>query len=175
MAIARHLASLIHIPPSIMEPLRGERTSEAESSTYELKAFSSTLPSRASRPCDLRNRDVRRRWLWKTRNLSSKLWLWELSACALSLALVALIIYQLKKIDNKETSHWTWPWEPTAVLAFSVTIMKAAIMAPVASSIGQLKWNWFQNSRKLDGMEHFDEASRGVLGSIRLLITLKFW
>lgn len=158
-----------------MEPLRGERTSEAESSIYELKAISSTRPSRASRPYDLRKRDVRQRWLWKTRNLSSKWWLWELSACALSLLLVALIIYQLQQINNKETWEWTWPWEPTAVLAFSVTIMKATIMAPVASSISQLKWHWFQNFRKLDGMEHFDEASRGVLGSIRLLMTLKFW
>lgn len=158
-----------------MEPLRGERIPEAETPTYELKAFSSSCPPRTNRPHDFRNRDVRRRWLWKIRNLSSNLWLWELSACALSLVLVALIIYQLKKIDNKETYYWTWPWEPTAVLAFSITIMKAAIMVPVASSIGQLKWHWYRNTRKLEGMEHFDEASRGVLGSLTLLLRLKFW
>jgi hypothetical protein len=87
---------------------------------------------------------------------------------------VLAIIYQLKKIDNQDLYHWTWRWEPNAVLAFSVTIMKATMMIPVASSIGQLKWRWFRNSRELDGMEHFDEASRGALGSFRLLLRLKF-
>ena len=158
-----------------MEPLRGKRSFEAETPPYELKTFPAPPSLRTSRPYDLWNRDVRRRWLWKIRNLSSNFWLWEWLACTLSLVLVGITIYQLKKIDNKDVYYWTWRWEPNAVLAFSITIMKAAIMVPVASSIGQLKWRWFRNSRQLDGIEYFDEASRGVIGSFKLLLVQRFW
>ncbi|KAH8683240.1 hypothetical protein BGZ60DRAFT_215116 [Tricladium varicosporioides] len=53
--------------------------------------------------------------------------------------------------------------------------MKAAMMVPVASALGQLKWHWFREFKSLKAMEIFDEASRGTYGSIRLLITLRFW
>jgi len=89
--------------------------------------------------------------------------------------ILAAILYNLVELNGNPTYYWTWPWNVNSVLAFAVTIMKASLLVPVASSLGQLKWHWFRMSRSLKGLELFDEASRGTLGSIRLLWTLKFW
>lgn len=60
------------------------------------------------------------------------------------------------------------------VLSFLSAIMKAAMLMPVASAISQSKWIWFRRERKLAHLDRFDEASRGILGSLRLLFTVRF-
>ena len=47
-------------------------------------------------------------------------------------------------------------------------ILKAAL-ALIVGTIGQLKWTWFQTDRPLHDLHVFDSASRGVLGSLRLI------
>ena len=48
-------------------------------------------------------------------------------------------------------------------------------MIPVVECLGQLKWTWFTGSRPrpLIDFQLFDEASRGVFGSFKLLIRFK--
>lgn len=41
------------------------------------------------------------------------------------------------------------------------------------SGIGQLKWNWFGQTRPLRDIEKFDEATRGPVGAFKLLWTVK--
>lgn len=56
------------------------------------------------------------------------------------------------------------------VLAFLVTLTKALFMLAVTESIGQLKWNLFhEQDRPLLDMQLYDDASRGIRGSILLL------
>lgn len=114
-------------------------------------------------------------WRWRLRNVASNLWVWEIAACLISVGIAALIAWQLKKLDGQSTYVWDYRWSPTSSLALAITIAKAAMLVPVASALGQLKWHWFKTPRKLDGLEHFDEASRGVLGSLRLLWRLRCW
>lgn len=154
---------------SYMEFPRGQDLPDYDLSEVPLKPIFNATTTRY----DLRDRYKRRRWHF--RQYTSQFWLWELSSCTLSLVLVGIMIFQLKRIDGKPTVEWDWPWEPSSVLAFSVTVMKAAIMIAVASSLGQLKWHWFKETHQLDYMEHFDEASRGALGSAHLLMRLKLW
>jgi hypothetical protein len=113
--------------------------------------------------------------MWKFRHLTSRFWLWEAGACILALGLLGVIFGILIFINNKPTWHWEFRWSPTAVLAFVVTVMKAAILIPVSSAIGQLKWHRFKRYDRLRDMELYDEASRGSIGSARLLLSLKFW
>ena len=59
-----------------------------------------------------------------------------------------------------------------AVISFLTTIAKACMVLSVAAAIGQSKWLWFQDdSRILQDIELFDDASRGPLGSLRMLST----
>jgi len=47
-------------------------------------------------------------------------------------------------------------------------------MIPIGAAIGQLKWIWFaQKERPLADFQTFDEASRGPIGSLKLIGRLK--
>jgi hypothetical protein len=112
---------------------------------------------------------------WKLRKLLSDFWVWEAAACIIALAIAAVIGQQLKALDGNSTANWTQSWSPTSALALAVTIAKAAMLVPVASAISQLKWHNYKKTQKLDKLETFDGASRGVLGSLKLLWEMKCW
>lgn len=151
-------------------------TSDQCSNTVLLKLHYSPLTSVVySPPYVPQDPKARTKWRWKLRNVASNFWLWEFSACLLSIGIATVIFWQLKILHGKPTYYWGHKWSPTSSLALAVTIAKAAMMVPVASALGQLKWHWYQKLRKLDELEHFDEASRGILGSLRLLWKLKCW
>ncbi|KAK4220026.1 hypothetical protein QBC37DRAFT_271690 [Rhypophila decipiens] len=61
-------------------------------------------------------------------------------------------------------------------LAFFTTFTKAAFIYPVVQCISQWKWNWFatNDERPLADFHTFDNASRGIIGSIGLLRLLKY-
>jgi hypothetical protein len=112
---------------------------------------------------------------WKLRQLLSDFWVWEVAACIIALGIAAVIGQQLKALDGNSTANWTQSWSPTSALALTVTIAKAAMLVPVASAISQLKWHNYKTTQRLDKLETFDGASRGVLGSLKLLWQMKCW
>jgi hypothetical protein len=59
-------------------------------------------------------------------------------------------------------------------VAFFTTFAKAAFMIPLAETMSQWKWNWFREDRPLSDFQVFDDASRGVLGSLVLLRRLSY-
>ncbi len=60
-----------------------------------------------------------------------------------------------------------------SVLSIFSTIVKSAVMIPVAASIGQLKWLWFSDGHKLADFQKFDAAKGGPLGSVLLIWAMK--
>lgn len=61
-----------------------------------------------------------------------------------------------------------------SLLALLTTVAKAGLMIPIGAAIGQLKWIWFaQKERPLADFQTFDEASRGPIGSLKLIGRLK--
>ena len=101
------------------------------------------------------------------------LWITEMLASAFSISCIAAMVAVLKALDNQPYE----PWKifranitPNAVVAVLATGAKSSLLLAVASAIGQLKWTYFQQRpQKLIDMHAFDEASRGPLGSLRLL------
>jgi hypothetical protein len=77
--------------------------------------------------------------------------------------------------DNARVSSWTKPWTLNSNISLMITIIKGAALIPVAASLGQLKWRRFWNFSGLAYMDYYDDASRGTLGSLRLLWHLKLW
>lgn len=143
--------------------------SETMGYTRAVPDQSSTAGLLSSQKLEVHRRKVGRTTHWKLRRLLSDLWFWEAVACMFVLAISAAIGQQLKSLDGQYTATRTRSWSPTSALALAVTIAKAAMLMPVASAISQLKWHSFKEKQELDNMDTFDGASRGVLGSLRLL------
>jgi hypothetical protein len=61
------------------------------------------------------------------------------------------------------------------VLAFLTSLTKALFLVPIIEGLGQLKWMWFLSPkyRPLSDLQVFDEATRGGLGGLRLLLSFK--
>ena len=66
-------------------------------------------------------------------------------------------------------------WPVSFILNLLARIASGALLLPVSEALGQLKWNWFheKSSKKMWDFEIFDNASRGIWGSVLLLIRTK--
>ncbi|KAK3693320.1 hypothetical protein B0T22DRAFT_476173 [Podospora appendiculata] len=101
-------------------------------------------------------------------------WWWELGAALVSITSISLIVTMLFKSDGLALSAWVLPIQPNSLIAVLTTIGKTAMMVPVASCLGHLKWHHFTpRPQPLDRLQRFDEASRGPWGSLVLLLTTR--
>ncbi|KAF4844150.1 hypothetical protein CGCSCA4_v007705 [Colletotrichum siamense] len=102
------------------------------------------------------------------------LWKYEFLAIIVSvLAFIAMIIL-LKVSDGKPQPKFAYSINLTTTIAIFTTLLRAAMVFVVAEVIGQCKWLWMDQPRPLRHVEHFDNAGRGIWGSLRLLfLTLK--
>ena len=94
-----------------------------------------------------------------------------LSICA-SLGLFAL----LHHFQGSSLPHWPWGVSLNTVVSFVAISSRALMLVCVGSSIGQLKWLWFnERGDALIHLQNFDSASRSPFGGIRLLLHLRAW
>lgn len=119
------------------------------------------------------------------RDMWADTWLWEMLSLALSAACFIALSTVLLVYDGKSVPRLYWGITLNAIISTLVTISKSALLAAITPALGQLKWHWFQDSysasrqvdkagggggRSLMDAQLFDDASRGPLGSLRLLI-----
>lgn len=107
-------------------------------------------------------------------------WWWIEILCSLgAMVCIAILAGLLNHYDGKPQPNWDKITLNTVVAAIS-TVTKTLFMIPVGAAISQGAWTWFVakqrqqcRSRLLD-LDKFDEASRGVWGSLKLLFKLRF-
>lgn len=104
-------------------------------------------------------------------------WQWKFETSLLFLGVCSLLaIIVLLAVENGKTlDSWKFYLSLNTVVSILGTISRASLASSVGSCIAQEKWNWFrkrQDSLYLFG--RFDSASRGPLGSLKLLYWLKF-
>lgn len=102
---------------------------------------------------------------------------WSFSFFALSIAsaLLISIIVILVKYDGQQLPHWPFSININTLVALLSTIYRASIVVVLADIIGQAKWAWFREKpRPLKQLQIYDDASRGVWGSFRLIQALRF-
>ena len=97
-------------------------------------------------------------------------WPWEILCWLISLAFLSAIIAVLATFSNKEIPQWRYGITPNALISVFATINAFLLTVPVATAMGQLKWIWFRNARRLKDFEVIDEASKGPTGSFMLLM-----
>ena len=121
------------------------------------------------------------------------LWWQELTSLAFSFACFAVNACILWELDNKELQSWRIAnvnITPNALISIVATLSKASMLLPVAECISQMKWREYSSpqcngagvdiilvyferkTHRLYDIQIFDDASRGPLGSVKLLWSL---
>jgi hypothetical protein len=93
-------------------------------------------------------------------NSLSMWWWWEITAAAVSMASLVLLVALLKNLDGKTYSDWTYRISPNAILAVIMTVGKASLLFLFSNCLRQLKWNQFHIRRRLHNLHTIDQASR---------------
>ena len=119
-------------------------------------------------------------------------WLWELAGILISLAALAGIGALLTALDDKPQPTWAYTSpehkiadktipsvtiavSPNSILSLLSTIGRICVLIPITKGLAQLKWVWFaEQERQLSDFEAFENATRGVTGSLFLVWKLKF-
>ncbi|KAF2720316.1 hypothetical protein K431DRAFT_321182 [Polychaeton citri CBS 116435] len=98
-------------------------------------------------------------------------WTFEIISLLVATGAVAGIIGVLGYFDGHALPDWPLGITLSALIALLATVANANLAATLQSGISQLKWIRFKAGRApLSDMEAFDEASRGVWGSMKLLV-----
>lgn len=110
-------------------------------------------------------------------------WLWEWLCELLAVGSLGAMVFTLWYYHDKPQSEWRQSYFTlNGLIAFLATLIKTGLIVPVSAAIGQRKWLRFipsrasaRRARRLGDFETFDEASRGSVGSIKLMFTLDAW
>lgn len=99
-------------------------------------------------------------------------WVGETLAILLSITAFATVVGLLRVYDECKPPSWPYHLTLNFVVSTLATVAKSALLLAVASALGQLKWLWMcSKQRRLQDLQVFDEASRGPLGALRLLVS----
>ncbi|KAF7714310.1 Uncharacterized protein PECH_000438 [Penicillium ucsense] len=96
-------------------------------------------------------------------------WILEILACLVSIALLAAIIGFLSHYDGQSLPEWPYAITLNALVSVLSTAMKAAIAFITTQCLAQLKWLWFRQKNRLSDLTLLDDASRGPVGAFKVL------
>jgi hypothetical protein len=106
----------------------------------------------------------------QSKHLSEGSWLMEISSFVIGLSALVAMVGVLAHFDGRRMLNWPTGITLNTLIAVLAAIANAGIAFPLQQGLSQLKWITFQREpRPLTDMEHFDDASRGVFGSAKLL------
>ncbi|KAH8727700.1 hypothetical protein GQ44DRAFT_770257 [Phaeosphaeriaceae sp. PMI808] len=100
-------------------------------------------------------------------------WAAEIVSCALSVLALACLVAILRYFDGYVVTKMPLKISINTLVAVIAAVIKSSLLLPVAGGISQSKWLWFSKARSLIDFEHFDSASRGPWGSLRLVFRLQ--
>lgn len=101
-----------------------------------------------------------------TNGWAEELLTWIVAAMSMASVIIILAVF-----NNKSLPKWPYHIGLNTLISIFAQISSTALLGPISTCIGQLKWLWFTNrSQNLDDFEAFDRASRGPWSSVLL-----FW
>lgn len=100
-----------------------------------------------------------------------KFWVTDILAWAVCAALLIATAIILHQHDGRLVQPLGGGISLNALVSTLISVLYVFLMVPIGSSIAQLKWNHFDAPYPLYDIHLFDEASKGVFGSLALLLT----
>lgn len=92
---------------------------------------------------------------------------------------MVIVVALLYAYDGKPMPQWPLGVNHVtitlnALVSLLATLSKAFMLVPLAESIGQLKWLWFEHkSRPLADLQSHDAASRGIRGAVGFVFNIR--
>ena len=114
----------------------------------------------------------RRPWL---RQQFSDGWAGEIVGWTVAAVSIVVIAVLLAIFKDKPVSKWHSRISVNALVNFVSQLGQTALLVPVASSISQLTWIWFNSFRALTDVNHFDKASRQPYDTLMLIWRFPKW
>ena len=106
-----------------------------------------------------------------SKHLNGGSWTVEIISFTIALLSLAAIVGVLVHFNGKSLPSWPTGMTLNTLIALLTAIANAGLASPLQQGLSQLKWIKFKReSRPLTDMEAFDDASRGIWGSIMLLV-----
>ena len=96
-------------------------------------------------------------------------WLWELSTWFIGTISLLVAVILLVSFNNKPLNRWNSRISLNAIASVLSQAAMSALLFPVSSSIGQMKWIWYRRDNCFLDVDSFDKASRGPQGSLEFL------
>ena len=153
-------------PPYYTNTHTGDRNPDERN--YESRSSSSSSKEKSS--LDFTQRIERKLAAYNASDNVFKRWLFEMMSWLVSASCMIAIIFIYIHVKDQPMSSDSFLLTWTNVLG---KISSAALIVPTSEALGQLKWNWFHESRAMWDFEIFDKASRGPWGAMMLLFRTK--
>jgi hypothetical protein len=104
--------------------------------------------------------------------VSSGAWLYEILSLVLAVVVLVALIAILAHFQDKQNPLWSGGITLNTVVSLASTLFRILLISPVAKCTSQLVWLWFsKGQRPLGHTVMFDQASRGVPGSLQILFS----
>jgi hypothetical protein len=133
-----------------------------------LSLDSSSTPEKKPSALDFTQRLERKLAEYNTSQNVFKRWLFEILSWSISALCMAAVVAIYVHLKDEPMSL-----PKSGILLTTANVMgkiaSAALIVPTSEALGQLKWNWFHDSKAMWDFEIFDKASRGPWGALMLL------
>ncbi|KAK5635827.1 hypothetical protein RRF57_011539 [Xylaria bambusicola] len=105
-------------------------------------------------------------------------WRWEIVNLSIAIGLLGAMYGILRRYEDQRVPNWGPNINLNTLLAILATALRIFLIFVVVEIIGQAKWNYFASNaqstrdnptRRLIKVDHFDQASRGFVGAVRLI------
>ena len=154
-------------PATRRQPRRTQRGSRYRG-RHASASFGSSKDAESS--LDFTQRIEKKLAEYNTSNNIFKRWLFELCSWLVSAVCMGAIVGVYISISG----HAMTESERSLTIANILgKVASAALIVPTSEALGQLKWNWFHESKAMWDFEIFDKASRGAWGAALLLFRTK--
>jgi hypothetical protein len=168
---------------------RAQNTRKPLEGSTPLDALLPTLPPDHDRIQSFQfmidNDEPQRRMVPETKSLRNcfgvdleSIWFWEALSLLSAGALFGIFFWLLVDYDGRLVQTWGTRSRSSALfktlpsaISFITTLMRGAILFPLASAMGQLKWHHFRVARRVKDVELIDGASRGYIGCARQILS----
>lgn len=157
--------------PPTLRPQRPQRPHSTSQSSNERNSIGSCdTASSEKQSLDFTQRIERKLAAYNASDNIFKRWLLELSSWTVSALCMGAIVAIYLRVNGKIMGDHVFALNCANALG---KVASAALIVPTSEALGQLKWNWFRNSRAVWDFEIFDKASRGPWGAALLLYRTK--